>query len=65
MAKASANHGAKVANRMQEYPVSICFLERTAPCVLYSVFMGETQMKSPRKRAENRPFVGAKATGIG
>ena len=34
-------------DRMQEYPVSTCFMERTRPRTLYSGFMVETQMKSP------------------
>jgi hypothetical protein len=43
VAKASAKAAAAAINRMQEYPVSVCFLNRTAPRILYIVFGGETQ----------------------
>ena len=46
-ARPSANHGANALNHMQEYSVSVCFRNKTALRTLYSVFRGETQMKSP------------------
>src|SRR3954452_4644348 len=58
-ARASANHGAKALERMQEYFVSVCFLDTTVPAPIYNVFVVQTQMKSPTfsvaSRGKNEP----------
>jgi hypothetical protein len=58
-ATASAKAGANAVKRMQEYSVSICFMDRTVRCAIYSVFRGETQMKSPVFESEITPAGGA------
>src|SRR5258706_690508 len=65
-ANTSVSPDARAVNRMQEYFVSVCFMEGTAPSILYSGFAPETQSETPSLRLvpdkENR---GARSAALG